>query len=319
MKESMNLKDLKNSNVLVAIFIDDLSNLITLEETFYSVSKQTHNVDLLVLHSNTFSDEQINSLKSALDKPKLILRKQNAEGKLEEQVLETDGKINYFLTPSNSDSFPKIFNEGFNVASENEYEFFSVIEPNDVVGLNWYTQANIYAKENENVSMFFPIIRNTVNGVFNGLLNEAPWAEGLAEEAGKIDLNLLNRFNCVVPTGSMLKISALKEYSEQRQDGKFYPFKESMKISHYYEFLMRMVYNDVKAMCIPRIGYEFKVKNNNEFKHVYCKIPQNIAQIPAEQGGITPNEGKFWMETAKKEYFFDEDRNKVYEEASQQN
>jgi hypothetical protein len=28
-------------------------------------------------------------------------------------------------------------------------------------------------------------------------------------------------------------------------------------------------------------------------------------------------EGKFWMDLAKKEYFFDEDRNKVYEEAKQ--
>jgi hypothetical protein len=51
----MNLKDLKNSNILVAIYIDDLSNLITLEETFYSVSKQTCNVDLLVLHPEKFS------------------------------------------------------------------------------------------------------------------------------------------------------------------------------------------------------------------------------------------------------------------------
>lgn len=314
----MNLKDLKNSNVLVAIYVDDLSNPITLEETFYSVSKQTHNVDLLVSYPETFSEEQTNSLRAALDKPKLILRKQNAEGKLEEETLETDGKVNYILNPSSADAFSKIFNEAFNIALENEYQFLSIIEPNDVVGLNWYTQANIYAQENENISMFFPIIRNTVNGVFSGLLNEAPWAEGLAEEAGKVDLNLLSRFNCVVPIGAMVRVGAIKEYSEQKEDGKYYPFKESIKISHYYEFLMRMIYNDVKAMCIPRIGYEFKVRGNNVFKHTYCKIPQNIAQIPIEQGGITPDEGKFWMELAKKEYFFDEDRNKVYEKASQQ-
>jgi hypothetical protein len=312
MKESMNLKDSKNSNTLVAIYIDDLSNIITLEETFYSVSKQTHNVDLLVFHPNTFTDEQINSLKASLESPKLILRKQNQEGVLEEQKMESDGKINYFLTPTNSDNFPKIFNETFNIASENEYAFFSIIEPNDVVGLNWYAQANLYALENENISMFFPIIRNTVNGVFNGLLNEAPWAEGLAEEAGKVDLNLLQRFNCIVPIGSMFRISEIKEYSEQR-DEKYFPFKES----HYYEFLMRMIYNDVKGMCIPRIGYEFKTSGGNSFKHTYCKIPHNIAQIPVENGGITPAEGKFWMDLAKKEYFFDEDRNKVYEEAKQ--
>lgn len=312
----MNLKDLKNSNVLVSIFIDDLSNLTTLEETFYSISKQTHSIDLLVLHPE-FSEEQLNFLKETLNNPKIILRKQNAEGILEEEVLTTDGKINYSLLVSTSDTFPKIFNEGFNVALENGYEFYSVIEANDVVGLNWYTHANIYAKENENVSIFLPLIRNTVNGVFSSLINEAPWAEGMAEEAGKVDSNLLSRFNCIIPIGAIFKVKALEEYSELKDDNKRYPFKESIKISHYYEFLMRMIYNDVKAMCVPRIGYEFKITNSEFFKHTGCKIPQNLSQIPIDKGGITPAEGSFWMNLAKKEYFFDEDRNKVYEEAKQ--
>ena len=169
MKESMNVKDLKNSNILVALFVDDLSGLAAIEETFYSISKQTHPVDLLVLHPN-FSDEQLTILKGALDNPKIILRTQNQEGVIEEEIIDSDGKINYFLSISESDSFPKIFNEIFNVALENEYEFMSVVEPNDVIGLNWYTQAITYAEENKNISIFFPIIRNTINGIFNSLI-----------------------------------------------------------------------------------------------------------------------------------------------------
>lgn len=314
----MNLKDLKNSNIIVGLYIDDLSNLITLEETFYSISKQSRKVDLLVLHPESFSNEQINALKDSLNNPKIILRKQNSEGILEEEQIETDGKINYFLKQTSSENFSKIFNEAFNIALNNEYEFLSIIEQNDVIGLNWYEQASIYAVENENVSIFFPIIRNTVNGIFSGLLNEAPWAEGLAEEAGKVDLNLLSRFNCIVPISAIFRINSIKEYSEKKDDENYYPFKESIKISHYYEFLMRMIYNDVKAMCVPRIGYEFKVKGNDKFKHTCCKIPQNIAQMSIENGGISQLEGKFWMDLAKKEYFFDEDRNKIYEEPVQQ-
>jgi hypothetical protein len=310
----MNLKDLKNSNILVSIYIDDLSNLITLEETFYSISKQTCDVDLLVLYPEAFSKEQLNILEESLKKPKIVLRKKNDKNEIEEEKVETDGKINYFLKSSNSNNFSKIFNEAFNIALENEYEFCSIIEPNDIIGLNWFAQASFYASENKNVSIFFPIIRNTVNGIFSGLLNEAPWAEGLSEEAGKVDINLLNRFNCIVPISAIFKISEIKEYSEQKEDNKYYPFKESIKISHYYEFLMRMIYNGVKAMCIPRIGYEFKIKSNDVFKHTYCKIPHNIMQISADKGGVTPNEGKFWMDLAKKEYFFDEDRDKIYEE-----
>ena len=308
----MNLKDSKNSNILVSIFVDDLSSINTLEETLYSVSKQTNAVDLLVLHPE-LTNEQLDSLKASLDAPKLRIRKADAEGNWSEEVLETENKINYTLSQTSADTFPKIFNEVFNTSLENEYEFFSIIEPNDVIGLNWYTNANLYAVENENVSVFFPIIRNTINGVFNSLINEAAWAEGLAEEAGKLDMSLLTRFNCMTLLGAAFRVNSIKEYSEQKADGKFYPIKESIKISHCYEFLMRMVYNDVKAMCIPRVGYEFKVKSNDSFKPTWCKIPQNLAQISPEMGGVTPEEGKFWMDLAKKEYFFDEDRNKTYE------
>ena len=310
----MNLKELKNSNILVSIFVDNLNALITLEETFYSISKQIKGIDLLVMHPESFSSEQVGILEASLKSPKLILRSKNEEGIIEEKIIETDGKINYFLKATASSTFPQIFNESFNIALENGYEFFSIIEPNDIVGLSWFSQCDTYASENENISVFFPIVRNTVNGVFSGFLNEAPWAEGLAEEAGKADLNLLTRFNCIVPLAAIFRINAITEYCERKEDGAYYPFKESIKISHYYEFFMRMIYNDVKAMCVPRVGYEFKVKSNDDVKQAYCKIPTNITQIPVENGGVSQSEGKFWMDLAKKEYFFDEDRNKVYEE-----
>ncbi len=311
----MNLKELKNSNTLVTVFVDNLNNTTILEETFYSISKQLHKIDLLVLYPESFEKEQIDLLKGSLDNAKIIIRKKNEEANaLEEHVIEADEPITYFLSKTNSTSFSQIFNEGFNVALENEYEFYSIVEPFDIVGLNWYAQANLYAQENEKVSMFFPIIRNTVNGVFNGLLNEATWAEGLSEEAGKADLNLLQRFNCIIPLGGLIRTNSIAEFCEKKGE-KLCPIKESIKISHYYEFLMRMVYNDIKIMTVPRVGYEFKVNNTTNFNHTSCKVPHNITQIPIENGGVSQSEGKFWMDLAKKEYFFDEDRNKVYEES----
>ena len=310
----MNLKNLKNSNTLVSIFVEDLSNSITLEETLYSISKQKYGIDLLVLYSEGIDTSKLESIKNSLDSPKLVLRENNEKGALEERILETDEKINYFLLPCDCNNFAKIFNKAFNVAMENEYEFFSIIEPNDIVGLNWYAQVDTYAKENQNTSIFFPLIRNTVNGTFNGLLNEAPWAEGLAEEAGKIDINLLIRFNCITPLGASFRVKSIQEFSEVKDDGKYYPIKESIKLSHYYEFLMRMIFNDVKTMVIPRIGYEFRIKSNNFFKQTLCKIPYNISQMEIEKGGFSVEETQFWINFAKQDYFFDTDRNKTYEE-----
>jgi hypothetical protein len=34
-----------------------------------------------------------------------------------------------------------------------------------------------------------------------------------------------------------------------------------------------------------------------------------------ENGGIQPEEFKYWTDLAKKEYFFDNDRNKIYQSA----
>ena len=165
-------------------------------------------------------------------------------------------------------------------------------------------------------------MRNSINGTFTGLLNEAAWAEGMAEEAGKVDVNLLMRYNCVNPLGAVYKVSAIEEYSECERDdkqapipGTLRPMKESMKLTHYYEFFLRMIYNDLKVMTIPRLCYELKIVRKEVFTDSTCKLPQDITAYPKERGGISNEEGRFWFELAKKEYFFDEDRKKTYETA----
>jgi len=311
----MNLKESKKSNILVSIFIDSLKNKEMLQETFFSISKQTYPIDLLVMHN--LGDDDLKALVEIVENPTIIARSQ-VDGKTEEETIKSDGTINYVLAKTELTEFPKLFNFMFNVASNNKYEFCSIIERNDIVGLQWYRLANEFNVENPEIDMFFPIIRNTANGVFSNLMNEAPWAEGLAEEAGKIDLSLLNRFNCIIPIGAIFKIKSLEEYSEVTKDGTFLPVKESMKLSHYYEFLMRMIYNDLKGMSVQRIGYEHRIFTATEFNEYSCKIPQNLTTIPKEKGGYLPAEAQYWLDLSKKEYFFDEDRKKLYEPSIKQ-
>jgi len=313
MIELMNLKKLKNSNLLTIIYVNNVDRLEGLSETFFSISKQIYKTDLVVLHSPNIGEKDLEVITSKLDKPSIIVRSKDEEGKIKEEVLESEEKINYTLIPFDKLTFSEIFNFGFNLAADNGYELISLVEPEDVVGLAWYNQVNVYLKDCENIDGFVPIVSNTTNGVFNGLLNEAPWAEGMAEEAGKLDMNLLTRFNCILPLGGVFKVEALKEYSEQKEDEKFYPIKESVKLAHYYEFFLRMVYNDLKIMTIPRIGYEMRLNTNQAFREYTCKIPSNLTSLPEELGGMTQAEATFWMDLAKKEYFFDEDRNKKYE------
>ena len=309
MKEYKNLKDLKQSNVLLSIFVDNLEKIEMLEETFYSVSKQTLPVDLIIFHD--LDENSIEKLENIVKKPRLILRK-NKDGKLTEEIQESDGKINYLLYKKSFNKFSQLFNETFNIALNNDYEFMSIIEKYDIVGLNWFKIVEEYQQENKETGIFFPLIRNTINGVFNGLMNEAPWAEGLVEEAGKVDLGLLNRFNCMLPIGAVYRIKSILEYAEKKEEV-YYPFKESMEISHYYEFFLRMTYEDVESISIPRINYEIRIEGQpKKFNRVSCKIPPNLANIPEKQGGYTQPEIQFWMELAKKEYFYDTDRNETF-------
>lgn len=306
----MNLKESKKSNLLSVIYISDIDRKETLSETFYSISKQTHKPDFVVIYSTDMSEEKVQLLKEMLDKPTVISRSQDKDGKITENIIESTDAINYTLVAKKFNIFSEIFNYGFTLADDCDYKYYSIIEKDDVVGLHWYSKAVMY-DEDLNLDIYLPITRNLVNGVFSGLLNEAPWAEGMSEEAGKLDMNLLIRFNCASPIGAVYKVESIKQYTEIK-DEMLCPYKESMKLTHYYEFFLRMVYNDLKAYVIPRIGYEMRTITNQTFDHTSSKIPQNLISIPQENGGMSDDEARYWIELTKKEYFFDEDRNKVY-------
>lgn len=313
MKESKNLKGTK-SNILVGLYLDKIRHEGQLSECLFGLANQTKSIDVVVLDGG-MSDSEIETLMRLAAEPSIRKQIQNEDGTIEDEVVKANGISGLSVVKVGVSNFPKFFNTLTGLAIEGEYEAFSVIEVDDFVGPNWYSIADVYMKENDDVSFFLPMMRNFQNGALQGLLNEACWAEGISEEAGKFDVPLLTRMNCANPLAGVYKISALEEFSENI-DGKLFPMKESMKISHYYEFFLRMIYNDVKVMTVPRVGYDFRVGSVDEFSQSSSKIPNNLISIPAEKGGISAGEFSFWLDLAKKEYFFDEDRKKTYEQSA---
>ena len=311
----MNLKESKQSNCLVAMYLYEMPLEKSLAESLYSLSEQTKPVDV-VIFAHGISKEKMTIIKELADNPYYIISKRNDNEETVEEKITAVKKLNYVIITSETPlNFPKIFNNTFNLAFENGYENISIFEAEDSFSIKWFELASIYASENPEVSIFLPLIRNSINGTFTGLLNEAAWAEGMSEEAGKVDINLLMRFNCINPLGALYKVQAIKEYSELNKDNKktYHPMKESMKLSHYYEFFLRMIYNDLKVMTVPRLGYELRVVRKEVYNDSTCKLPQDITMYPKERGGISAEEGRFYFENSKKEYFFDEDRHKIYE------
>lgn len=316
----MSLKVLKTSKYLVGLYVNQLAKDYNLAACLYSLANQSKPVDVII-YTNGLSADDVKTIKELADKPFVVAFKNDENGAPKEKRIESTSPVNYTLVESNSPmNFAQFFNSVFNVAVENSYEGISLIEAEDAYSLKWFEVADKYIAENPNIGIFAPLIKNLTGGVFSGLMNESPWVEGMSEEAGKFDLNLLQRFNCLNPLGAIYRVSAISEYAEPAKDennnpinNQFKPMKESMKLSHYYEFFLRMIYDDVKAMTVPRIGYEMKTLNKNSFEDSSCKVPQNLVALAPDKGGMSPDEARFWFELAKKEFFYDEDRKKIYE------
>jgi hypothetical protein len=315
MKELTNLTTLNNKKILVVLPVGDL-NEVYLNDCAFSLAQQEMSVDLVVLTSG-LDEKELDLVKTILDKPTFKLRKQKEDGTIEEEIKEPASKLNYVIEKTSKTKFSEIFNEAFNYAIKNEYEWFSVIEQEDFLDFKWYKNFSVFAETKKEIGIFLPINREITNGVFTGFLNEACWGEGMAEEAGVFDLQLLLRFNCANITGGVCKVETLKEYSEN-VDGYYMPIKESIKLSCTYEFFLRMIYNDVKCYTIPRIGYERRLNRVEVVNNLSSKVPMDLTSIPKEKGGMDEKELRFWLDLAKKEYFFDEDRKEIYNPEEEQ-
>lgn len=312
MKELKNLKTLNNKKLLVTVPVNNFEDEI-LNASLFNLTNQSSPVDVLILVSEKNDDTIISRIEEIASKP---FRREFSKDENDKPVtnkIYSEKELNFSIEKTNSKDFNSIFNESFNYAVKYGYSWVSVVEQDDVVEENWVKNFDTYSSEKEEISIFLPLIRQVVAGNMNGHLNELTWLEGRAEVSGQADLQLLMTYNCLSPTGCMLKVEEVKEYSEEK-DGNYYPFKENMSIASSYEFFLRMIYEDLKAYTIPRYGYQMKKDvTSSSFDKFSSKIPSNVTSLSKEKGGLTSHEIGFWMEQAKSEYFMSEDRDIEYE------
>lgn len=315
MKELTNFNPSSGKKILFVLPVNDVIQL-DLNECAFALGEQENEVDLLVL-ANNLDKEHMDAVESIFSEPTVERPKGKAQPNqsVEYEMVKPKNKINFKIEKTDNESFPKIFNEAFNYANLNGYEWFVVIESDDVISKNYLKYFKLYENEKKSYDGFLPLVKESAPTGFAGFMNEACWVEGFAEVAGTFDLNLLLRFSCMNLTSCAFKVESVKKYSEE-SDGIYKPMKESMKINFVYEFFLRMIYNDLKFFTIPRLGYDHKInKEVPKVNYFTSKLPLDLTMKSEQDGGITPEELKFWMDLAKKEYFFDNDRNKTYKAA----
>ncbi len=171
----------------------------------------------------------------------------------------------------------------------------SFLEFDDEYSSIWFKNVKQYIDLYPDTSAFLPIVVDVDGkGVFAGFTNEATFAANFAMEMGILTNETLHNYQNFQSSGMVIKKDKLIEYGM---------FKPSFKLTFVYEFLLRMTYNSVKVMTIPKIGY----------KHVNLREGSIFWNYKNGETILTDDEVKFWISTAKKEYFFTKDRGIKYE------
>lgn len=227
-----------------------------------------------------------NDVKLIIVSPKDVSEKlKNLSQTLEIKVIVNDGNLD----------FCSQVNLGINNC---DTEWFSILEIDDEYKKNWLTSMYEYVKTYDDVDVFLPIVKDVnVEGKFTSFTNESVWAYGFAEKQGFLDNEILLDYQNYQISGGLYRTKVIQENGS---------FKENIKLTFGYEFLLRLTHNSVKVMVVPKIGYQHVNFREDSLFWNYKNI---------ENEKLSEKEIKFWLETAKKEFFFKNKREVNYTEA----
>lgn len=200
------------------------------------------------------------------------------------KVVKTDG----------SSSFQHLVNFGVeNVKTE----WFSILEFDDEFTPIWFDNFIKYQEYNQQYNIFMPMndLYNVEDGKheFVGNGNEAVMAASFSDCIGVIDeKSLADYFSYYIP-GSIIKTELFKSLG---------CLKESIKLTFWYEFMLRASHKGENMYVIPKVGY----------KHV---LGRKDSLMEEYRNTIDKDESEFWFNEAKKQSYFTIDKNVKYEKS----
>jgi hypothetical protein len=188
-------------------------------------------------------------------------------------------------------NFAKQVNKGVELSKSN---WCSILEFDDEYSNIWFKNALNYMNIYKEVDAFLPIVVDVDEKlVFAGFTNEATFAANISSDMGILTNEVLQTFQNFQTSGMVFNKAKYQEIGGM---------KSNLKLTFGYELFLRLTHNSVKIMTIPRIGY----------KHVNLREGSIFWNYKNGEDKIDQNEAKFWIDTAKKEYFFTTERDIKY-------
>jgi hypothetical protein len=208
------------------------------------------------------------------------------------------GKYSYpirVVENTSTKDFPTQINQA---AKEVKTKFFSILEFDDEFSKTWIDNAVQHISAYPEFKLFLPIIadytfNNKKEVVYAGYSNEVLWASEFSKQMGVMDMECLLDYPNFSIDGMVVDKEAFLESGG---------LKKNLKLTFSYEFLLRFV-NDAYNSCmvIPKIGYKHLNMREGSLFWLYKNSDDpSIA--------LAYKEAEFWIKTAKKEYYYKEDR-----------
>jgi|TARA_R110000868_G_scaffold8447_4_gene43834 glycosyltransferase involved in cell wall biosynthesis len=173
--------------------------------------------------------------------------------------------------------------------------WISLFEFDDEYSSIWFKNVAKYIEAYPKAQVFLPVVVETdEKGIFAGFTNEATFAANFTQEMGFLTNETLQDYQNFQTAGSVIKKSVIEDFGG---------FKPSIKLTFIYEFLLRLTYNSVSIMTIPKLGY----------KHTNLREGSIFWNYKFGEEKMIEDEVKFWIQIAKKEFFFIDDRNIKYQ------
>jgi hypothetical protein len=175
-------------------------------------------------------------------------------------------------------------------------EWFSILEFDDVYTKIWFSNFEKYQEYHQEFNIFLPL-----NDLYNceddkdefvGNGNEVAWASSFSDTIGVLGEKDIAEFFQFYLTGGIFRTSTWRDLGG---------LKESMKLTFWYEFMLRATHKGEKIYVVPKIGY------------IHC-LARKGSLMQEYRDTISKEESEFWFKTAKAESYHMEDRNIQYVE-----
>jgi hypothetical protein len=259
---------MKKITIILPIYKLDTEETIMLNNAVYSIEDFHNDVKLMIVCPESLNTKVENV---------------NFGNKLETKVLYNRTHKTDFITQ---------INMGIN---ECDTEWFSILEIDDEYKKIWLSSMNEHMLAFPDVQVFLPIVKDVnVEGKFLNFTNESVWAYGFSGKQGYLDNEILLEFQNYQTSGGLYKTEVIKSNGL---------FKDNIKLTFTYEFLLRLTNNSVIIMTVPKVGYQHVQFRENS---LFWNYKHN------ESEKMTEDEVKFWIDAAKKEYFFKNKRDIKY-------